>query len=491
MNLQDISSMFEGVSDSWKQLIVRDLKIDLTRAIMGVNEYLQQTGIGKESLAPPVELIMNAFRLCPKEKLKVVIIGQDPYIGQGEAMGLSFSVARGKKVPASLNNIYKCLINNGYIKEAPNHGDLTAWAKQGVLLFNASLTTILGKSNAHCNIWKNYTSEIIRHLSAESTGIIFVLLGKDAQEKKSLIDSRKHHILEWGHPSPLNRANSTDSNPANFKYCDVFTRANDILIDRGDEPINWDPNSTGVDGGGNINIINEVNNVNVNIDKVTDKVIDKITDKITDKINNLVIREDAIEIPNSVINKRAAGLNDPVPVPLGDLWMFTDGGSSANGKANCKASYAYYITDGETVVEESGIVPEANIEGKQFKSSNNRGELMAILRGLQFIRDNSKQFKFNTIFVISDSQYSIGCITIWAENWFSNPTKYKLSEKKNLDLITPAKEAYDSIRDDYRVMFTHVNSHTKAPLDTSSQGWFIWKCNDHVESIEVSIEVKY
>jgi ribonuclease HI len=229
------------------------------------------------------------------------------------------------------------------------------------------------------------------------------------------------------------------------------------LIDRGDEPINWDPNATGP--------VNKINEPNIN-NETADIIVGAAT-----------------MIPDAVINKRAAGVDDPVPVPLGPLWMFTDGGSSANGKANCKASYAYYITDGETVADESGIVPEAEISGKQFKSSNNRGELMAILRGLQFIRDNSKQFKFDSIIVVSDSQYSIGCITIWAENWFSNPTKYKLSEKKNLDLITPAKEAYDSIRDEYRITFHHVNSHKKAPLDTSSQEWFIWKCNDYVDKL--------
>lgn len=444
MNTNDVISMFNGISDNSKEVIARRLKNELKDVIISLNEFMVREKMIKEQLTPPPELIFNAFRLCDLNNTKVVLLGQDPYINPGEAMGLSFSVPKGKKIPPSLRNIYNCLLEQGFIKQMPEHGDLTNWAKQGILLLNAALTTRIKKSYAHANIWVKYTDALIRELSAMPRQLIFILLGNFAAEKKTLIDNTKHIVLEWGHPSPLNNANKSDDNPKNFKYCNVFTRTNEILLSRGEAPINWDPDNN-------------------------PPVIEAPKKDISVTNTSLILRE--------------SGSNDPAPLTASTLWLFTDGGSSGNGKEHCKASWAFYITDGCNVVESYGGVEEKQIPGEIFKSSNNRGELSALLNGLDFISRNLSKFEFDSIIVVSDSEYSINCLDSWAEKWLANPAKYKLSEKKNLDLIVPAKEALDDIRAKFILTFKHVNSHRSEPNDTEGEEWFIWKCNDIVDKL--------
>jgi len=184
---------------------------------------------------PPNDLIYNAFDLCSFEDIKVVIIGQDPYINPKEAMGLCFSVPKGIKIPPSLKNIYKELLNDEDVEfDIPDHGDLTNWGKQGVLLLNASLTVRQGKSNSHAKIWKPFTDNIIKYISDNKTGIIFVLWGNFAKGKKTLI-SDKHHILESIHPSPL----SVNRNESDWFGNCHFSKINTILEKSKRDTINW------------------------------------------------------------------------------------------------------------------------------------------------------------------------------------------------------------------------------------------------------------
>lgn len=182
---------------------------------------------------PPPELIFNAFNFFNFNQLKVVIIGQDPYINPGQAMGLSFSVPKGITIPPSLRNIYKELQMEYPDFVIPKHGDLTPWAKQGVLLLNATLTVLHGNSNIHEAFWKKtkFTDDIIKYISGKYKGIIFVLWGGFAKKKKSLIDTERHYVLEGGHPSPLSQ-----------KYwfgCGHFKKINQILEEIDEEPIDW------------------------------------------------------------------------------------------------------------------------------------------------------------------------------------------------------------------------------------------------------------
>ena len=177
--------------------------------------------------------IFNAFNHTPLEKVKVVILGQDPYHGTSQAHGLSFSVQKGMVIPPSLKNIYKELASEFADFKTPSHGNLTAWADQGVLLLNATLTVRAQEAGSHQNKgWEIFTDKVISALSEERKGIIFLLWGKYAQQKESLIDTHKHHVLKAAHPSPF-------SAYTGFFGSGHFAKANTFLVAQGLEAINW------------------------------------------------------------------------------------------------------------------------------------------------------------------------------------------------------------------------------------------------------------
>ena len=191
-----------------------------------------EKAVGK-TIYPPGKLIFNAFDQTPFEELKVVIIGQDPYHGEGQAHGLSFSVPAGIKPPPSLVNIFKEIQQDLGIEMPPGYGNLEKWAKQGVLLLNAALTVRAGEAFSHAKYgWAEFTDEVIRKISDERTGIIFLLWGKFAQEKQALIDETKHFILKAAHPSPL-------SAHTGFFGCRHFSKTNQLLMQHGQQPIDW------------------------------------------------------------------------------------------------------------------------------------------------------------------------------------------------------------------------------------------------------------
>ena len=175
----------------------------------------------------------KALDLTPIENIKVVILGQDPYHGEGQAHGLSFSVPDGVKIPPSLRNIYKELQTDIKGFEIPNSGNLTRWAKQGVLLLNAVLTVESKKAGSHSKIgWETFTDNLICELNEKGEGIIFLLWGSYAQKKGSLIDQNKHRILQAPHPSPL-------SSYRGFFGCAHFSKTNEILVKQNKTPIAW------------------------------------------------------------------------------------------------------------------------------------------------------------------------------------------------------------------------------------------------------------
>ncbi|RZK60084.1 MAG: uracil-DNA glycosylase [Pedobacter sp.] len=177
--------------------------------------------------------IFNAFNHTPFDKVKVVILGQDPYHGQGQAHGLSFSVQKGITVPPSLKNMYKELAEEFPGFKIPAHGDLTAWADQGVLLLNATLTVRANEAGSHQKRgWEIFTDHVITELSVKKKGLVFLLWGKFAQQKESLIDAQKHFVLKAAHPSPFSAYNG-------FFGSNHFKKTNEILENEGLERINW------------------------------------------------------------------------------------------------------------------------------------------------------------------------------------------------------------------------------------------------------------
>ena len=181
---------------------------------------------------PPGPLIFNAFELTPFESVKVVLIGQDPYHGPGQAEGLSFSVPHGVRIPPSLQNIYKEISDDLGVDMSHKDGSLRGWAEQGVFLLNAILTVRSGEPTSHSAIgWAQFTDAVISTLSQRREGLVFLLWGNFARSKRALIDTSRHFVLEASHPSPLARGA--------FFGCRHFSRTNALLASRGLTPIDW------------------------------------------------------------------------------------------------------------------------------------------------------------------------------------------------------------------------------------------------------------
>ncbi len=216
------------IEASWKAILLDESNKDYFKKL---KEFLVQEK-QQHIIYPSGKEIFNAFNYTPFEKVKVVILGQDPYHGKGQAHGLSFSVPVGIKPPPSLKNIFKELKVDLDIPIAKS-GNLTSWAKQGVLLLNTTLTVRAKQAGSHQNKgWENFTDAVISNLSANKEALIFLLWGRFAQTKASLIDSKKHHILTAAHPSPF-------SAYSGFFGCKHFSKTNEILNKNGLETIDW------------------------------------------------------------------------------------------------------------------------------------------------------------------------------------------------------------------------------------------------------------
>ena len=217
------------IEASWKEI----LKGEFSKA------YFQQIPLHIKTersqgkiIYPPGSLIFNAFNTTPFDKVKVVILGQDPYHGAGQAHGLCFSVQNGVPPPPSLINIFKELQDDIGVT-IPNHGNLTHWAQQGVFLLNASLTVRAGEPMSHSKIgWAEFTDTVIKKISELKKNVVFLLWGKFAQEKRVLIDETKHCILRSVHPSPL-------SAYGGFFGCKHFSKTNEYLVSKGIDPVDW------------------------------------------------------------------------------------------------------------------------------------------------------------------------------------------------------------------------------------------------------------
>lgn len=226
---QSVTNVSPQIDASWLEVLQDEFNQPYFAQI---KQFLVEEKAAGQTVYPPGSLIFNAFNLTPFDKVKVVILGQDPYHGPRQAHGLCFSVQQGVPAPPSLVNIYKEL-NNDLQLPIPPHGNLENWAKQGVLLLNAILTVRDGQPASHGQIgWGRFTDAVIRTLSEKREGLVFLLWGKFAIDKSALIDRRKHHILTAPHPSPL-------SAHRGFLGCRHFSKTNELLRQQSQEPIDW------------------------------------------------------------------------------------------------------------------------------------------------------------------------------------------------------------------------------------------------------------
>ncbi len=216
------------ISEKWGEILKEEFE---SPSYLNLREFLK-IEYSTRKIYPSMYDIFNSMKITDFDDIKVVIIGQDPYHEEGQAMGLSFSVPKGKQKPPSLINIYK-EIESETGKKMPDSGDLTGWAKQGVLLLNSVLTVRAGSANSHKGKgWEDFTDGIIKKVSARQNNVVFILWGANARSKKALIDNKKHLILESVHPSPLSAYNG-------FFGCGHFLSANEYLKKVGKQPIDW------------------------------------------------------------------------------------------------------------------------------------------------------------------------------------------------------------------------------------------------------------
>ncbi len=223
-----MTSINPHIEDSWKNILWEEFQSTYFSELKAFLVEETQT----KTIFPPGKQIFSAFSFTPFDRVKAVILGQDPYHGTGQAHGLCFSVPPGIRQPPSLVNIFKEL-NADLGIPIPEHGSLETWADQGVLLLNATLTVRSGQAGSHQNKgWETFTDSVISKISQLKTGVVFLLWGRYAQAKEALVDGEKHLVLKAAHPSPFSAYNG-------FFGCRHFSKANEYLEQQGLEAINW------------------------------------------------------------------------------------------------------------------------------------------------------------------------------------------------------------------------------------------------------------
>lgn len=217
------------IEESWKRVLGDEFDKDY---FIKLTDFVRAQYLSGKKIYPAPKNIFNAFNLCPFDDVRVVIIGQDPYHEPGQAHGLCFSVPDGITPPPSLVNIYK-EIESDLGRPSATHGDLTAWARQGVLLLNSTLTVAAHLAASHAGRgWEEFTDAVIRALATRREGVVYMLWGSYAQRKASIVDENKNLVLKSVHPSPLSAYRG-------FFGCKHFSRANEYLAAHGGKPIEW------------------------------------------------------------------------------------------------------------------------------------------------------------------------------------------------------------------------------------------------------------
>lgn len=480
MNKDKLKSLFYGIDSQYINLI-KNVKKPLITALNELNLIIKTDG--EETIVPKIENIFACFRNLPM--IKMVLVGQDPFIKKNQAMGYSFSVPKSMSIPPSTKNIYSALVQSKLLESTPIHGDLSILASQGILFLNAALTTKLGVSDAH-KFWKDFTDKLLIDIDNNYDEIVFVLLGGFAIEKEKLLKNENNLILKWGHPSPLNRANLTD-NPLHFKYTDVFTKTNEYLISVKKDPIDYS------------SLLNDVEQKFIDNELTNDTSLSSVdslstNDNFKFKFNSTSY--DPLSIYKPVISESF----DLV------IYLFTDGSAKNNTKPPiCTAGWGYYYISinnkTELVASKTGcgVVERKHENNEVIHPSNQRGELMGIMNGLLNVAHLINSFVNNMevkdaveklsslkiiLNIISDSEYSINVITKWYYSWVA---KKQLEGKKNLDIIHQIMDL-NKMLEKYKIKikYQHIRSHKAEPRQGTYE-WFLWYGNDVVDKLAGSV----
>jgi uracil-DNA glycosylase len=465
---------------SWKLLINLDKLSD------GILD-----GVDLNNICPKSENIFECFKYFEVDECNVVIIGQDPYytvdecgdpIANGLAFSQNISQSGLNKIPPSLLNIFKCLVNTGMINSIDVNSistDFRCIARQNVLLMNRYLTTNKGKALCHKQ-WGKFTAQIIKRLIefkiSNKQHIIFLLWGSEAHK---LIDDsvNSEYIvkLKWCHPSPL--AQTTLSEDKKFINCDHFVKCNELLIKFGKLPINYNvlvPSSVDVSAKHTTEI------------SIDNKIVTElpVTNKNTSDSENYAIKQ--IKNSNNSETDRI-------------LFGYTDGSCFNNGYKNAKARYGLCIVENNKIIyEESDVVlgvtiklpcrvtkknPELTFKDVYFPPSSSRAELLGMCRILEMFK-KIPQIEKCKIRIVSDSTYCINTVTEWIYTWFEKKTVNKMAHPDLINRIYNCLLYFkNNHHTDDRISFIHINSHTSPPADKNSLNYQDWFYNDYIDKI--------
>lgn len=433
--------MLYGISKCWFDLLFSK---DLAKIR---NDIYKLTN--EERVCPQQELWFNWARVISSpHKIKVVLIGMDPYPRLTDAHGLSFSSL--SSVPGSLKNIYKCLEKHNYIKDSKKitSGDLTNWCKQGVLLLNTALTTEVGNPGKHSKIWKKYMMEVIRKISDfgldEGKQFIFLLWGKNAEKLENYIDGDFHIIMKWLHPSPM--AQTRVDIKEKFINCDHFVRVNEFLQKEGETPIIWDPRYN-PDDNKDFNCYFDDENKDFYEDKNFYK----------NKKSNII---DKLGI------NYISGLTDDYNLKVQKV--FTDGSCTKNGKKGSKGSYAAVFVSGKW----KNTILFDKLPKSKYADSNIRAEGWAIIKVLEFL-EKKQNWKICKIY--TDSDFWEKMINSYMPKWSESDFK----KKKNYDLTLHLWCLWNNImNDDKYLEIVWVPAHNKKNTKNSKNLYKKW-CYDN------------
>ena len=415
--------ILQNISPEWRDIIYKD---DTKNMLDKIYESVK-IQLSENKITPDKVDWFNWCRLTSLDSIKVVILGQDVYPTQGHAHGLSFSCLGG--IPKSLRNIYKCLIQCNAINQMPDHGDLSSWADQGVLMLNIGLTTIVGKAGAHLKLWEIYTKTIIERICEyhyeNGHQLVFMLWGKYAKGFKRYIDDDFHVTLEWLHPSPL--AQNTKHKKLKFINCNHFTYVNEFLKADVEEPINW-------------------NSINP-------------TELVEENENRFTNAESILGIgPRHHIAS-------------------TDGGAHPNNKSEkSRAGWASCFVSGQL----KEMLAYGSLDTSEHFASNIRAEGYAIIRVMELVSKCTSEWDKLTI--ITDCMFWVDMVEKYMRRW----NKETFAEKSNPDLTKRIWLIYNQISRKGEVNFIHVKSHNKDGWREYDDGTFEKFCydqNDYVDKI--------
>lgn len=471
----------------WKALFALQKK-----SLIEITEHLD-----KIVPIPSEDKVLNAFFKTAPSEIKCVIIGQDPYPNHENAHGFSFHT--GGKISPSLKNIHVCLKH--YNLAMPQDGDLMHWVDQGVFLLNIFLTF----GNPKHTFWESFTKQLIGNLDAAYPNIIYMLWGTHAQKLAPQI--KNGYVLKWGHPSPISVINNP-GNPARFELCDSFMKCNIILSALNKKTINWGDNDTvdsttlkkhidkdivsylaSLNGSLTSHQTNEIfAHLPMQVKEALMAELSKDNENKDEEINNII---DNATIEELIANEKVATPIHPDPQTPRllkcdrELFAFTDGSASGNGKSHAKAGWGFVVghslydkmDNREKIIHSDYDKVYAT---PKYKPSNNRGELTAILELLEFL----KAYETFTITIYSDSEYSINTICDFYPKW----TKEKAATKANIDLLKTIDASLKELESrKCSILFQHVYAHKKEPPQ-NTEDWYRWYFNDEADKLSRKLQ---